>query len=293
MKRFKGCGLVCALVMAFPCAAAAQEAPEANTAHMRVLQITREYVKPGKAGELHDKAESAFVRAMEHAKWPTHYLGMTSLSGKQRALFFTWYDSLDAWEKDIAATAKNATLSAELERASEADGELLDSLDQGVFLLNQEQSLRPKTDLSHMRFLEILLFHVRPGHGKEWDEIVKLVKAAYEKSDPTAHWGEYDLMYGGDSDTHIVLTSHPTLGEIDEGLTKQKDFVAAMGEDGMKKLDELSASAIDVTQSQLFGFDPHMSYVSEEWIKADPEFWKPKPMMHKEKTGKEMKTPAE
>jgi hypothetical protein len=293
MKIFKGCGLVCALAFAIPCAVSAQGMSQGSMAHPKILQITREYVKPGKAGELHDKAESAFVRAMERAKWPTHYLGMTSLSGKQRALFFTWYESLDAWQKDTAATDKNAMLSAELERAAEADGELLDSMDQGVFLFNEEQSLRPLADLSHMKFMEILLFHVRPGHSKEWDEIVKLVKGAYEKSDPTAHWGEYDLMYGGESDTHIVLTAHPNLAEVDEGMKKQKDFVAAMGEDGMKKLDELSASAIDLSQSQLFAFDPHMSYVSEDWIKADPEFWKPKEMMHKEKMEKEMKKPTE
>jgi hypothetical protein len=26
----------------------------------------------------------------------------------------------------------------------------------------------------------------------------------------------------------------------------------------------------------LFTFNPRMSYPREEWIKADPEFWKPK-----------------
>jgi len=25
----------------------------------------------------------------------------------------------------------------------------------------------------------------------------------------------------------------------------------------------------------LFAFNPHMSYVADEWIKADPDFWKP------------------
>jgi hypothetical protein len=51
----------------------------------KVLQITREYVKAGKAGMAHDKAESLFVDAMRRAKWPTYYTGMTSLSGKSRA----------------------------------------------------------------------------------------------------------------------------------------------------------------------------------------------------------------
>jgi len=44
----------------------------------------------------------------------------------------------------------------------------------------------------------------------------------------------------------------------------------------MKKLAELTAATVDSSESNLFIFNPRMSYVSEDWIKADPEFWKPK-----------------
>ena len=53
--------------------------------------------------------------------------------------------------------------------------------------------------------------------------------------------------------------------------------MANMGEDGMKKFSELLAGAIETSQHNLFVFSPSMSYVSDEWIKADPDFWKPKP----------------
>ena len=53
-------------------------------------------VKPSKAGVAHEKAESVFVDAMRRAKWPTYYIGMTSLSGKARALFLTSFESFDA-----------------------------------------------------------------------------------------------------------------------------------------------------------------------------------------------------
>jgi hypothetical protein len=48
-----------------------------------------EFIKPGKGGAPHEKAESAFVQAMTRAKWPTHYLAVNSLSGKARALFLS------------------------------------------------------------------------------------------------------------------------------------------------------------------------------------------------------------
>jgi hypothetical protein len=49
-----------------------------------------------------------------------------------------------------------------------------------------------------------------------------------------------------------------------------------MGEEGLKKLRELTAAAVESSQTNLFGFNPRMSYVGEDWIKADPDFWKPK-----------------
>jgi hypothetical protein len=264
------------VVVAFSFTAAAQDKSQGNMSARNVLQITREFTKPGKNGMAHDKTESAFIQAMGRAKWPTHYLAMTSLSGKSRALFFTWYDSFEAWEKDADATAKNAELSAGIERAMVADGELLDSVDQGVFTFNQEMSLRPMADISHMRYLEISTYHVRPGRNQEWREVVGMVKAAYEKAVPSAHWGVYELRYGGDGGDYLVLTARKTLAELDRGPEESKDFAAAIGADGMKKLNEIYGASVESSQHQLFAFNPRMSYVSDEWIKADPDFWKPK-----------------
>ena len=258
--------------------AVAQEKSKETASVPKVLQITREFVKAGKAGMVHDKAESAFVTAMTRAKWPTHYLGVTSLSGKLRALFLTQYESFEAWEKDSVAVQKNATLSAALDRALMADGELLESVDQGVFAFREEMSLRPRPDLSEMRFLEVIVFHVRPGHDKEWSEVVKMAKAGYEKGVPGAHWGMFQQVYGGEGGTYLLLTSHKSLSEIDKAFTEDKQFADAMGEDGMKKLDELFGKSVESSQQQLFAVNPRMSYVQDEWIKADPDFWKPKPM---------------
>jgi hypothetical protein len=255
---------------------AAQEPSQASMSIPKVLQITREYTKPGKAGMIHEKTESAFVQALSRAKWPTHYIGMTSLSGKQRALFLTRYESLEAWEKDNVATEKNRALEAALDRAGMADGELLDSVDQGVFIFRDEMSLRPRADHSKMRYLEVNVYHVRPGHEKEWSEVVKMVKAAYDQAVPEAHWGTYSQLYGGHGGTYLVLTARKTLAEVDQALGTEKQFMAAMGEEGMKKLSELYGASVESSQHHLFAFNPRMSYAPDEWVKADPDFWKPK-----------------
>ena len=66
-----------------------------------------------------------------------------------------------------------------------------------------------------------------------------------------------------------------SLAEVDESLGDSKKFEATLGPDGMKKLSELSAACIESSQTNLFQFNPKMSYPMEEWIKADPGFWKP------------------
>jgi hypothetical protein len=273
MRKFSKFVLGLSLAVACASVSAAQE-----KSIPKVLQIQREYLKPGRSGLVHQKAESAFVSAMAGAKWPTHYFAMTSLSGKTRALFLTSYDSFEAWENDTAAVAKNAALSAALDHAYYADGELLESADQGVFIFREEMSLRPRADLSQMRFMEVRVFHVRPGKDKEWSEVVKMAKAGYEKGLPDSHWGMFEEVYGGDGGTYLLLSSHKSLSEIDKAFASDKNFAAALGEEGMKKLDEMFAASVESTSEQLFAFSPEMSYPQDDWVKADPGYWKPKGM---------------
>jgi len=267
--------LVCVCLLMSGLAVAAGQDNAGPPSPPKILTITREFLKPGKAGATHEKYESAFVKAFTAAKWKTTYLAVDSLSGKPRSLFFTGYDSFDAWEKDAKATEKAAAFSSALDRASVADGELLSELDSNVFAYREDYSLRAGVDIPHMRYFEISIYRTRPGHEKDWDAIVKMVTAAYDKI-PNAHWATYQGVYGSSGNNYLVITPLKAASEIDEAFAQGKQFEAAMGEDGMKKLAELSAATIESSESNLFAFNPRNSYPSEKWIKADPDFWKPK-----------------
>ena len=274
MKKIVGCVLGI-MFLGGAVGVAAQEMA-GTTPPPKVLAVVREFVKPGKSGIPHEKAESAFVQAMAHAKWPTHYFAATSVTGKSRALFFFPYDSFDAWEKDNQAQEKNPALWAALDRASVNDGELLTETDASILMYNEEQSLRGPVDIAHMRYFDVSLYRVRQGHRQDWSDLVKLVKAAYEKI-PDAHWATYEAAYGQEGLSYVIFVPMKSASEIDKMMDSDKQFVANMGEDGMKKLHELEAAAIEFSQTNLFQFNPKMSYPPEAWVKADPEFWKPKP----------------
>lgn len=135
----------------------------------KILTITREFVKPGKAGTMHDKTEIAFVQAMAHSKWPTHYLGMNSLSEKARSPFFTGYESFEACGKKTRLPLRKTLRSRpDLTGLAIADGELLDSMEAGVFAYNAEYSLNQKAEhaTATPRYFEIGVYHVKPGHHK-------------------------------------------------------------------------------------------------------------------------------
>ena len=185
----------------------------------KVLVIMREYLKPGKTGSMHTKTESLYVNAMAAAKWPVHYFGMDSMSGATRSLFFTGYESFEAWEKDGAATEKNATLSAAVERAYAADRDLVSSYDSGTFAFREDLSLNPKIDIIHMRFFEISQFVVKPGHTQEFEEIAKMYAGAYAKMTPENHWAVFESMYGANNGgVFLVISPYKSLSEVDQGL---------------------------------------------------------------------------
>lgn len=272
MKKISPILLGLSLAVAGSSMAAAQQA---STSVPKVLQITREWVKAGKAGMVHDKSESAFVQAMAEAKSPTHYTAMCSLSGKSRCLYLTGYSSFDAWQKDQEAVAKNKDLSAKLDAALVEDGDLLDSVDQAVLTYDEDLSYHAPGPTPQARFMEITEFHVRLGHNKDFADLAKMYSAACEKAGSSAHWAMFHLEYGGAGGTYLLLSSDKSMAEIDSGFAEGKKIQAAMGDEGMKKFLELEVAAVENVNTQLFAINPRQSYVSDEWIKEDPDFWKP------------------
>jgi hypothetical protein len=270
MNRINPILLGISLSLAGSAFAAAQDA----TATLpQVIQINREWIKPGKAGMAHDRTEAAFVSLMNRAKLQGHYVALNAMSGKSRALYIARYPSFAAWEADNKLLEKNG---AEFDHAVMADGELLDGLDAAVFTYDAELSYHPHADVSHARYYEITLFHMRPGHHKEWYDLTKMYKEALDKAGSKAHWAAYEVAYGVEGGTFITLTARNSMTEIDQDMADFKKVIEGAGDEGMAKLDALFGQAIDSSRSELFSINPKQSYAEEAWIKSDPDFWKPK-----------------
>jgi len=270
MNRINPILLGISLSLAGSAFAAAQDAAATLP---QVIQINREWIKPGKAGMAHDRTETAFVSLMNRAKLQGHYVALNSMSGKSRALYITRYPSFAAWEADNKILEKNG---AEFDHAIMADGELLDGLDAAVLTYDAELSYHPHADVSHARYYDITVFHMRPGHHKDWYDLTKMYKEALDKAGSKAHWAAYELAYGGEGGTFMTLTARNSMTEIDHDMADFKKVIEGAGDEGMAKLDALFGQAIDSSRNELFSINPKQSYAEEAWIKSDPDFWKPK-----------------
>jgi len=276
MKKLIGLSLGMCLLSTCSGLVLAQMNADGTSNPPKVLVIQREMVKPGKAGSLHERSESAFVRAMEAAKWPSHYFAMNSMSGPSRTLFIIGYDSFADWEKDNTAMAHNATLSSAFDRAQIADGDLLSAYDSSVWAYDEDASLRGPVKIADMRYMELTVLKVRPGHRHEFNELVKMYKDGFAKV-ANAHWATFDNQYGRElGGAYLVASPMKSLSEVDQENADDKQFRDALGEEGMKKFAELSASCLESSESNLFEFSPKMSYPPAAWVQQNPGFWKQK-----------------
>ncbi len=256
--------------------AATQNVSTATASAPKYLQVVVEYTKPGKGGMAHDKTEGAFVEAMRKANFPLHYTAYNAITGRARAIYLSPFNSFE--EVQTANKMFDApAVASEFERINAADGELLDEAHVLIFSSDPELSFHSKTPGPKNRYLEADIVQVRPGHGKDFEDLMKLYMAAFDKAGTTQHWGAYRTEYGQSVGQYVFLTASNSEAEIDQRFSEDPKIRAALSEDDMKKIRDLRAASVESERVELYSLNPAQSYVPDEWIKADPDFWKPKP----------------
>ena len=240
----------------------------------KVLLIDRETVKFGKdAG--HEKNEAAFARAAAAAKSPDHYLAVTSMSGPSEAWFLVGFDSYADWQKasEYDDQPKVQALTGPL---FEKDADYVSDSSQIIATYNEKWSYRPDMNISEMRYFEIETIRLRQGHEKDWEDLVALYQATAAKASVDEHDIFFEARYGAPESTIYIFTPRKSLADLDTAMGAGKAFDDALGPDGQKKMADLEGAAIASDSSMLVRFNPEMSYAPDDWVKSDPDFWKPK-----------------
>jgi hypothetical protein len=262
------------LFVAFPLAA--QDSPPAY------LQVFREQVKPGRAGQ-HVITEAGWPRAFAKAKMKNYYIGLTAVYGPPEAWFVEGHESMAELEESNRAIDTAPGLNAEMDKLSQADAANISDARGFLGRFRSELSNPGKVDVAKTRIWEVLIFQVRPGHEADFNEAAKLYKSTVEQGKIDFPWATYEVLAGMPGPTYLVFLPHLTLTEIDPATGVGAQLGKAFTEEQQKKLSTLSEGYSSV-EDIVFSVSPQMSYMSDEFIARDPKFWTRKAPAAKKQT---------
>jgi hypothetical protein len=243
-----------------------------------VLVIYREEVRPGK-GAAHSANEQAWAAAFTKGEAPVRWLGMSTIAGPSEAWFLSAYDSYAAFQKTEDAMEANAALTAEGDKFSAQDGDLLNRTSTIIARYRPAMSYQPKVAIPLMRFMQVDIVQVRPGHGGAFAEAWADIVAAHTKAKMNEHWAVYAVDSGMPAGTFLFLYPHKSLDHLDSvpGMHQGNEYRDAVGESGRARQAQLTREGVATQQTLLFAFRPRMSLLSKDFIDQDPAFWTPKP----------------
>ena len=265
--------LAAALTLVSTPATFAQQNTAGTEGPPKYIYLSNIELKPQQGGAF-AKTEAEEVQALRAANAPQHYFGMWSITGGSHVLYFSAFDSFADLQKNHHATMAMSTLMDKLRADGTSEAPLIATKYASIYRYDKDLSLRPDVDISKMRFMRIVLFHVRRGHAQDFEHTAKLFAKAYETAIPEASWAMFQKMYGEGSDsTYILVTPMTSLATIDDMQANGKKFMSSVGPDQLQVLREQLSKDVKSSESDLFAFDASISYAPDSWIKASPDFW--------------------
>ena len=250
----------------------AQRNPGQVHAPSKYLYLGNESIKPGMEDAVIQN-ESSQVQTLRDANSPVNYLGMISITGASRAIFFAGYDSFAEMQKDHEQEMSNSKMQDALKADNAAEAPMLAGAMGSIYEYREDLSLNASVDLSTIRFFDITLFHIRSGHRQDWERLVKLYEKAFSSA-PDARWATFEKDYGEGSDnTFIVVTPLTSLAGVDQEMLDGNNLPKAAGADQLQMMRELGSATIESSEADLFAVVPQMSYVPDSWVTASPDFW--------------------
>jgi len=267
------CLLFAGLTLCPSPAAVGQQDAGKTSGPSKYLFLSNVELKP-EQGFAYAKAQGDEVQAERAAKSPSHYLGMWSITGAEHVLYMHGFDAFGDLQKDHEAIWAMPKLLEAMKTSSAAQAGTVAAEHNSIYSYEKELSLNANLDLSKMRFMRIFLFHVKPGHNEEFRHLAKLFAKGYQSTIPDAHWAMFQKAYGMDSDkTYILVTPMTSLADVDAMNSGDKKFTDGVGEDQLALLFKGLDAALESTETDLFAFDPQLSYVPDSWLTSSPDFW--------------------
>jgi hypothetical protein len=204
---------------------------------------------------------------------------MTAVSGPNEAWFLSAHDSYAAIQKNQDAIEASAALTADEEKFSAQDGELLNRTSTIIARYRPALSYQPKVSIPQMRYMQVDVVQVKPGYGGDFAEAWRSIVAAHEKAKMDEHWAVYAVESGMPAGTFLFMYPHKSLAPLDSvaAMHGGAEYRDAVGESGRAKQNQMTRDGVAMQQTLIFAFRPRMSLLSKEFTDQDAAFWTPRP----------------
>jgi len=241
-----------------------------------ILNIETVNIKPYADGP-YDKVASEYPGLSEQLKDPTHVLAMEALTGSPRAIYLAGYDSYEALQKNEEWLLGDPKADAKFDALDAREAAYVSEVHYTIWHFRPDLSNNVAgADIPHSHYWEVIVFHMRPGHVEQFEELTKLYRDASLKSGQNVPWATYQGLMGV-TDSYLVLVPMTSLKDADTGLAHRKDFGAALGNEGGQRMGKLTEESVASVEDNLWMVNPEWSYVEKSWIEADPQYWAPEP----------------
>jgi hypothetical protein len=241
-----------------------------------ILDIETISIKPYQDGP-YDKVASEYPALSRQLKDPTHILAMEALTGLPRAIYLSGFDSYEALQKSEEWLLGDAATDAKSDALDAREAPYISEVQHTLWHYRPDLSNNVAgVDIPHSHYWEVIVFHMRSGHGEEFAELTKLYRDANLKIGQNIPSTAYEGVMGV-TNTYLVLVPMKSLKDADTGLAHKKDFGAALGDEGRSRINKLSEGSVASIEDNIWMVNPDWSYVDKSWIEADPQYWAPEP----------------
>ena len=240
------------------------------------VTIIREEVKVGRTAE-HARIESGWPAAFGSRNSPDFYLSMVSLTGLPEAWYIIPSASQTAYAQSMNRYDSDAAMTAELERLSRADADVINSSRTIQAVARPDLSMGAYPDLSKQRFWEITMVRVRPGHEADFDAAAKAYGTAAQRTAPNAQYRVYQVIAGMPTPTYIIFASVLNYAAFDTVMADGMKTMQSANATEQTALQKFSTDGTLSWETNRYRLDPKQSYVSAAVRATDPAFWGPMP----------------
>lgn len=125
------------------------------------------------------------------------------------------------------------------------------------------------------RVLRTTVVHIKPGHGPEFEALLKDLKAAGEKSEKAAPLLVSQSIEGTRGTTYYLTGLRMGMAGFDSNPTTKE----MLGEEGYKKYLQSVSEHVEGSDSMVLRFAADLSAPPDNVVAVAPDFWNPKPVM--------------